>query len=356
RTGEVRWEDDKIDQKLAAIKGLSQSRAEGAKKAQPFVFNINGQGRVVIRGGRNIVVRGGAAVAQPAAPAALPDHLISVSDVVVAVADHNGRVIVFSADHGKVRWQSAAGLRRVSHIRTDGRHVVLAGLDANSIPLVYVYDAQTGQLIHRLSKAKRQVVQWLGISEEGLLIYVSPMQIEAFDLTRGQARWICEPQVHLTGGRTTWLGSGRLVTRSREGDLLWVDLADGNVVGRLPVRDLVADPMRVEADGQRWFVSGANRCLAVTDAGVPLWQDAITDGGKVVDQRLTERYVLLLTRPAAEDGVEVHRRRIYLLDRTGGAIRYQQSLDPGETFDSVHLLDGRLLLSGEASTAVLAGN
>lgn len=283
------------------------------------------------------------------------ESMVAVSDVAVAAADDSGRVVVLDSESGHVQWQRATRLSRATHLVLDGRYLIIAGADGEDVPAISIYDAVDGERLHRLGLPAREPVRWMGVSEDGLLVYLSESRIEAFDLGRGQSRWICEPDEELTGEGGTWLGLDRLVARSRSGDLLWVDLTDGQVAGKLAVRGQLQGQVEARHDAGSWFITSNNTVIATDNDGKRLWRDSIADVARQLDHVLTDRYLIVLgTLVDNRSGGGAHKRRLYMLDRTSGVIEHEHEVEAEQMLINVMATDGKLLLTGPTSTAVLA--
>lgn len=340
-TGKVRWEDDGLRQKLDMIRPATSARPRNAAEAEFRQLIPQMAGPINRVRERNNV------------PGQL---MIALSDVSLAVADNDGRVIVLNSDSGKIAWQGATAVRSATHLLLDGRHLILAGSDEDGAPVLCVYDAQTGLLLHRLANDRRQSVLWMGMSESGLLVYVSPTQIEAFDLDRGQPTWTAKPGTQMSGNDIGWLHGDRLVVWTAEYDLLFLDMADGRVISRVPIRGTMqTQDFNVVSDGETWVVAGSSRCVGLDRDGKILWQDAVSDPMQILDMLLTDRHVLMLSAPMDGQFTDAKGRRLYIVNRTTGVIDHQHRLAAPQHLDFIQAMDGKLLLSGDSLTAVLTG-
>ncbi|MBI1370141.1 MAG: PQQ-binding-like beta-propeller repeat protein [Planctomycetes bacterium] len=343
--GTLAWHEDEVSQKLAAINAPERARTPQEAQFRRMI----GPGIGVVK-----LQLGGALRQQlEAEPQREPGPMVAISDLAISVVDPRGRIVVFNADNGKVRWQAASIVRKADLIRMDSRYLMICGTDEDEAPLLCVYDANTGQLIHKLLKAHNQNITWMGLTDESELLYISSMQIEAFDLNRGQSMWVSEPGVRMVGADGAWLGSDRLAAMTQDGDLLWIDLADGRVMNRLPLRDTLNAPLTVTSDMDTWMLVGANGCVVAGDDGVVKWRDAVTEPHQFVSASLTDRYVVLLAAPADGQFTDPHARRLYFLDRNGGSIQFDQAISAGGPLYRMNILDGKLLLGGQNVTAAL---
>lgn len=349
-TGEEQWRIDSLANKLEAIRNADLNEAQTKQEAH-FNRMVGPRGPLVNRGQNR---REG------------PGLMLGVGETSLAVAGRHGRLIVYDADDGSVQWQTATPVRNVSRLLVNERHLVLIGQDNDQAPLIYIYDLQSGSLAHRLlnSNSKREEVRWAGLTEFGLLLYASKHRVEAFDLNRGQSRWISEPGSELIGDqKRAWIGTRRLLVPLDENeaspddeDLVWIDLNDGRVVGRQPVRGLLRGTRwRVSHDAGAWFVGGTNRIIAFDDEGRNQWQDGISDATRLIEQRVTDRYVLLLGAGHDTRFTDPRHRQLYILNRKTGTLQDEYEVVAPDGLDRMLLLDGKLLLGGSNTTAVLHG-
>lgn len=359
-TGRLLWADETVDKRLDSIPlpdldGNNNGR-NGIQVRGGFIQPGNRaviQGNVVMINGR--IVRGGVP-AQQAQVQSGP--LVVASDDAVVVADSRGRVLTMSADRGGVRWQTATLVRSVNILKLWGDQLVIAGLDESQNPLLCVYDARSGTLLHRITKPKLQPFRWVGLTRAGRLVYIGDTQVEAFDLVRGQTVWTAEPNVRLSstnGG--VWMGDERVIVRTSDGDLIFVDLESGDITGRRPMRKTIEGVMSVAPVDDKWLMTGDDRCSMIDASGHTIWVAVIAEPVAIIDQVVTERHVVLLVEPVrhgnAPDGG--HERRIHIIDRATGAMRYQTAVTSNSPFDRMTVSDGRLVLGGGSITALLDG-
>ncbi len=346
-TGRVRWEQPQVDNKLEDIKlkAITPPKDERAEMRR----------NLIVRGGARVIINGRVVGRERTANQSTSSQtIIAVSDLVVAVADQFGRLIVFDADTGRMNWKAASAIRNTTMLKSNGRYVMIAGTDADHTPTICVYDAQTNALIHRLRKPKNQPIKWMGISDDGVLLFVSNSQVESFDLDRGQSRWVAKPAVKLLGKNASWIGATRIVVQSEDGDLIFVNLADGIITGRFPLRHALSGNVKIVADGVDWFIVTQDHAIALDNNGKPRWRDGIAASKALVAHELSDRYLVLLNNPTVADFANSHDRRLYLLDRATGSIVLDQYLTASEHLGSIAIVDGKLVLSSRYVTAALA--
>lgn len=384
--GSIRWEDASIRTKLGQMQAEGGDAKADMNAGQARIIRQPGGGQIIIKNGGGMIqingqaqIRGGLIIRNNGIGAVqinanglnvdgvinaqAAETMFAVNDNAVGISDPEGRLIVLNGDNGKVRWQLTSPVRHATRLVMNSQFVITSGADEEDAPLLCVYDAQTGQLAHRLMNPKRQNIYWMGVSDEGLLVYVSATQVEAFDLNRGRSTWICKPGVQLMGQEASWMGVDRLAVRTADNDLLWLDMSDGRVVGRMPVRQEMQNQWMMSLDADAWFLIGnhfsMNRPMAqaMGNDGKLAWRDGVTEAGQMLDAVLTDKHVAMLVSPLDPQGptAEVHPRRVYLLDRATGAIREQYVLSPSEPLDHLSIQDGRLLISGQRLTAVIQG-
>jgi len=343
--GQMVWDQDTLADKLGDIKA---SDAQGERTPQEVhVRRVIGAGRVIVQM-RMRKQQGGEGADDPARP------MVALSDLGISLVDSRGRVIVVNAETGKVRWQAATIVRYADVVKMDSNYLMIAGSDEDDAPLLCVYEAGTGQLLHRLIKPPRQKVTWMDATDDGLLLYVSDMQVEAFDLYRGQSKWLSEPGVKLVGEDGAWLNGRQLVLASQEGDMLWMDVADGRVTHRMPVRDMLDQGYEVTADPNGWIMRGDKTCLSIDVETQLRWRDALSQPHRLIDHVLTDRYVVLLSSPAQGQFADPGNRVLYVLDRQTGKLIHEHEVAGAAAFDQLRVLDGRLLLSADDVTAVIS--
>lgn len=337
--GSVIWEDDEIAQKLQAIE---LRRIEDAAAGGPGVV------------GRNEALLNRARFERGEVP---QETHVAVSDSIAATADTRGRVVVFDSDTGRVQWQQATEIQTATHLTLDGGHLIIAGADSEDVPVIGIYDAADGELLHMLTNSGQQAIRWLDVSEDGVLVYLGGAQIEAFDLGRGQSRWICRPGEELVGDGGAWLGLDRLVVRTRNGDMVWVDLSDGQVAGKLAVRGQLQGHVRAHNDADGWFITSNNSISATDNNGNRLWRDTIEDAVRHLDHVITDEHVVALgALIQGGRGSSTHGRRLYVIDRATGTLTHEQDIEAAQNLINIIATDGRLLLTGPRATAVLTGS
>jgi outer membrane protein assembly factor BamB len=341
QTGVQQWEDSGVLDKLKAVGQTAKAGATRAPQQDP---------RRIIRGGM-IVMR----------QSTLPYNsgyrsrpIVGGNERAVAVASPAGHVAVYDAVKGKPLWQGDLGMESLSEILLEGPYMVAAGMEANDQPVVVVYDLQTGVVRHRLRQPKGRETLWLGVSPLGQLIYGSGEQVVAFDLNLGQEMWVCRPGGTLTGGDSVWFGSTRMVLLTDDNDLLWLDLTDGQVASRLPLRTGFKAPLTVLQDADQWYVCGSDHIAAVNNDGRVLWRDALSAATNMIHHVLTERYVVSLSQVDSPSS-ETFDWRLFMLDRMDGSVRYDVTMSSERDLDRVMGIEGSLLISGDGMTAVLGG-
>jgi outer membrane protein assembly factor BamB len=333
-TGQISWRDDKILERLAAINPPVQ-RPRNAAEAE---FN-----QLIPAVRQNVVEEMGDAL------------MMAMSDVAIAVSDGRGRVMVLGADSGKVAWQGATSVRQVTAMVLEPEHLVIAGTDEDDVPVVCVYDAMTGQLRHRLANPRRQLITWIGVNDQGQLVYVSPSQVEAFDLDRGQSTWIARPGAQLTGGDEVWMSGDGVMVRTEDNDLVLLSASDGRVVNQIPLRGMLQGELIVEAESEMWFVAGLGRCMAIDGQGKVVWRDAVSDPAQFVGMCLTEGHVLVSGAPADGQEGQVGFMTLYALNRTTGVMEHVTRIDSPQPLYQLRTAGGKLLLGGDDFTAVIRG-
>jgi outer membrane protein assembly factor BamB len=352
--GRLWWEEADVSGRLAAIEV-----AQPPPAPVPVVTRAPG-GRLVI-------------AARGLPPEERGDDLqvvsgptFAVTDVSLAVADSHGRLVVYDAGSGDLRWQAATNVRRLTHLLLDERHVVVAGMDGhgeNSQPVFCIYDAATGLLKHqpgdKISSLQR--LRGLALSEDGLLILVTLHHVEAFDPARLQHAWRPEAQDFKAqfAPDALWMGGDRVLVRtdgvadaSMGGDLMFIEARDGRLVRRLSTRGLMDAPFQILHDSDQWLLMNADGCVALSADGAVLWQDAISDPGRLLAMAASDRHVMVLGVTTEADLLRTGERRLYMIDRPTGVITGEQRLTADADLSSIHFLGGRLLLSGEGITVV----
>lgn len=359
-TGRMLWEDEKIASRLESIplpeieNDPRDPRFQVQRGFQPGIA-----GRQVLRGNIVIingqVIRGGQA---QQAPQATRGPLVAATDDAVVVADARGRVLTMSADRGGVRWQTATLVRNANILKLWGDQLVIAGLDEEQNPLLCVYDARSGTLLHRIAKPKLQPFRWVGLTREGRLVFIGDTQVEAFDLVRGQTVWKAEPNVRLSSSNGgVWMGDDRIVVRTGDGDLLFVNLESGDIAGRRPMRAVIEGAMTVTSVEDQWLITGDARCTMIDAAGRTRWTATIAEPVQIIDHAVTERYVVLLVEPVRNANVPPagHERRIHVVDRATGSMRYETAVSCDDPLNRVGITDGRIVLGGGSISALLDG-
>lgn len=340
-TGDLLWEQQGVDQMLGAIR-----EPETDEHGRPA------RDRLIIFGGANVFGR-------------INDEgfedtslMVSVSDTAAAVADHKGRVVVLDADSGAVRWREGTLVRQADMMMMDDEHLIIAGTDEDDAPLLCVYDVYRGTLLHRLTKPRRQNIHWMARTDDGMLIYVTASGADAFDLHRGQTRWLVKLDAQIAQDATPVIDGDRLMLHTAEGDMIWLNLEDGGVVTQLPLRGSLPgklDRTHVGAGGGAWFVSGATRAVSIGSDGVIRWREAIADGKRIVQQMITDRYVVLLTAPPDGQLQDALARRVYMIERDTGRVAHEYRFVSAQALERIDVIGGRLAIVGVASTSILSG-
>ncbi|MBI1372696.1 MAG: PQQ-binding-like beta-propeller repeat protein [Phycisphaera sp.] len=341
KDGTVLWEQENVDQMLGAIK-------------QPEVDDHGrpARERVIIFGGANVFGRFNEDGVEDTS------LMVAVSDTAAAVADRQGRLVVLDADTGKIRWRDATLVRQAEMVMMDSQHLMIAGTDEDDAPLLCVYDVYSGVLLHRLIKPRRQNILWMARTDEGVLVYVTSNGADGFDLYRGQTRWLAKLDTQIAPDVVPVMDGDRLMIRTTDGDLVWLSLEDGKTVTQLPLRGSLPgtlDGDHIEGRHGDWFLSGDAQAVAIGADGEVRWRDGIADGKRIIQQMVTQRYVVLLAAPPEGQFDEALTRRIYLLERASGRLVQEYRLLSGQAIERIDVVGGKLAVVGVGSTSILSG-
>ena len=296
---------------------------------------------------------------------------IAVNQSTVCLVDHTGLVVSIDRLTGATLWKMVGPFGRVDQLAMDEEVVVLAGEredgKGQSGKSIVVLDAITGQAVIP-AITEKQKVQWLSLSDEGLLIYATAGQVVACDLNTGQTAWGIAQKDLVLAGDSAVAKQMLLLQRSRSGrGSIWiVDTATGQVLHRVvhiwPSFQRLANGQIQNSDQRtryvagRWHVLTGKGTLAVGSDGDVRWADAIFDdsGKNLVRQWISDQYVLLLNQNKKRKRMWTY--TLYLLDRASGVIEWQQALGPfPEPIDTHNaaLLDHRLMMPTGANTVMI---
>ena len=296
---------------------------------------------------------------------------IAVNQTVVCLVSRSGLAMGIDRRTGDTLWKMIGPLGSVNQLAMDDEVVVLAGQDGQEEEnnnVIVVLDASAGQEVIPAISEKRKI-QWLSLSDEGLLIYAMADQVMACDLNTGNTAWgITREGMALVAGG--WLARGMLLlehSQSSGGALLTVDVATGRVVNRVVhlwphARRLAQGHSQDRRDqyvryaAGRWYVRSRAQATVLGADGQVRWRDAIfADSGKnLVRQWISDQYVLLLDQEGKKGGMWMY--TLYLLDRASGVIERQRALGPfPEPIDTRNaaLLDHRLMMPTGVNTIVI---
>ena len=365
RTGGVVWESGDLRAAIRRTAGEALTAAQRQFK------------RALDAGGMGLRIRDGRAV--PDRPVFRPGLMLAVGEMVVCIADRAGRVVALDRNAGHVLWQYRCAIEQLTHMAIDENTVAIAGTtelpNQSEVGAVFLLDALTGGL-KLPSWQQNQPVGWLGFPDVGLFVYATASTVTALDLAGGDVRWRLPIEAHPMSGLGV-AGNGLLLLRDQGGAVLMIDAVAPKLVRRLDIPANAAvvnggqslSALRLRLAGGQWHLLTPWRAQAWSPDGRLLWRDAISqDKQALLLQLVSENTVALAaavaptTPPPANNNappahiVPAPRYRLFLLDRTGGAIRAECDLptanvplDPGAGI----ALDHRLVLTTATATIVI---
>jgi len=296
---------------------------------------------------------------------------IAVNPTAVCLVSRTGLAVGIDRRTGGILWKMIGPLGSVDQLAMDDEVVVLAGQggqEDENANMIVVLDAMTGQTVIP-TFTEKQKIQWLGLSDDGFLLYATTGQVVAYDLNTGQPAWgIAQEGMTWVGGG--WLARGMLLlehSQSSSGALLAIDVATGRIINRVVhlwprARGLAKGrgqdhrDQHVRYAAGRWYVRTRSQATVLGADGQVRWRDAIFDhsGKNLVGQWVGDQYVLLLDQEGKKDGMWMY--TLYLLDRASGVIERQRALgpfpEPIDTRNAV-LQDHRLMMPTGVNTIVI---
>lgn len=291
--------------------------------------------------------------------------LVAVNEMVVCVADRQGRVVGVDRRSGRLLWRVAGSQNPLKLTAIDDDVVALAGrmdpLSGGEGWGLRVLDAVSGEPLFGTIFEKDEV-RWLGLTGEGLLIYATSRQAVAHELRTGRAEWgLSVADSRIAAG---WIGHDLLLLQvdALNGSLMAIEPTTGHVANHLAnlFPDMV-QPKRLSlrrADGG-WNLLTRHEAASIGADGRVRWRDAIDreTGGRQVLQLIGAEVVAVLydDPPAGKTPMYT----LYLLNRESGAILggYPLGPLPGPINpDRAVFLDDRLIFSTGSTTLVIPGS
>lgn len=380
RNGEPVWPHVDVAALIDEVGGEAQRLAIQPAAQRQFNRIIN-PGNIIIRNGR----------LQVAEREIQPGLMVAVSEMVICLADHGGRMVAIDRGNGRVLWRKLLLVNRLDHLTIDDQTLAAAGVvgppnDTQSGSIV-VLDPLTGESRLPASLEDKSEIAFLGLGGEGLLLYATSDKIAAHRTINGEVAW----RVPITGRTVANIGIAArdsMLLMDDTGGIMVVDLIGGRIAGRVaPPSQFGGAPRFVSAD-ERWYVLTAWQASCVGADGKLVWRDAIASSGRsFVHQLVGDQHVALLAvreeqapgdmrinvmidprieaavagqavaRPAAPQG-EGWSYYLYLLDRQGGAVIQDHELGPiHEVIDGTNaaFVDNRLVFTTESTTIVIPG-
>ena len=383
-TGEAAWPSLKPIDLLDSLSDGVEPGQVGPPEQREFMQMIDVNAPVVVRGGRVVVER-----AEPPR-----GYLTAVGDGVICVADRQGGVVGVDRHSGRVLWQTAVQVERVSRLTLEGDALAVAGVsgagtDAMS-GAIRVLDPLTGEAVLPVLEDK-EPAQWIGFVGEvtrgdgqgaaapgdGLMLVATSDQVTAHRLDDGEVVW----RLRVAGPPLTgrgWAGAELLLLDTNGDALLAIDPATGELRQRLRIRrrggGAGAVPTLVEG---QWQLMGAANAMALRSDGRVAWRAARGDGAgrlDLVQQFVGDQQVILLSGvetsgddadmlpqgfmdpelaadPRRRDG-----RRLLILDRITGRLEGEYRLAdlPGSLNPEVaQFLEDHLAVASGDNTVVI---
>lgn len=317
-------------------------------------------------------------------PDTLPGRLVikQVNDAVICVGDPLGRVAAINRRTGELLWDRLTPMDELDWIALSDEAVALAGKEGlkTDAPAgqILVLDPITGEEriadIHETS-----VLRWVGMDDEGMLVYATRDQLVAHQIGSGEA-WRLAPQNADMADRG-WIGLGVVMITAmldEQQTNLALLIVDSNTGALLSNWTLVTpldqqSPTMLEPADRNWHVIQRHRASAFGPQGKLQWADAINEPGKqLMMQLLGDRISVLLSSNRLADmqnrvgdavrlgePVDPRTMQIYMLDIESGALIAQRQLgpvpDPIDTSRAL-LLDNRLVLATLSEIVVIKGS
>jgi hypothetical protein len=244
----------------------------------------------------------------------------------------------------------------------EGDRAAIVGLS----PLIEVYDARTGQTMHRLDKLAGEV-RWLRLSGQAdqgatLIAGLGP-QVDSVDLSSGKTRWSIPGRVAL-GSLDGWIFGDRLYLLDTNRTLWTAPLATGRLEDKpLDTFEQLAGAGPIQAQpvgpGLAYTAFMTDRGVSVFDAagklvGLDSLEAAAAGDGSLVMPAASEHYfVAVETQMEVTDaGQPVY--AVHILDTQSAMLKSTRKLALEMTPRTLAVLDGRVLVTAGAHTVVYA--
>lgn len=334
KTGEVKYNSGDVDDVFEQIEVAGGEEADDERR----LFELRRRG--VVLGRRNTRRRE-------------PFFKMGLSEL--AVVDHEGKVVTFDASNGNVVWQGASAVSAPQHVINRGEYLVISGRGQGGedglAGLIVVYDVATGKEVYRQVIADNGTVQWVDVTNEGDLIYHTVDTIASVNLTTGQQVWKIDPEIDLTTYGSS-ISNDRLMVFTQQRDLLWINMKDGQVLNRYPLRQFNSVRFQIESIEDRWFIISQEGVLAFDQNGEFQWQDSISDPKRIYRHALADGQIMILNPINADERLPRGTRRLYTIDQDTGAIVNQMDINSSGAVDQLELFNHRVVIGTLQNIAI----
>ena len=351
--GELFVLDEEAGQLLEAVQmGAAEKlellvRGNDGEAGRPILFD--GQiGRLKVRG------KGMQAVVGPGA---------------VAILGPVGELMVLDAWTGAILWQAHPGVVIDGAMEVSDAYVAVTGRDVGGQRRLIVYDVHTGAVVHQVYSSESDPVQWMGLTDGGLLCYCTSMNVVVHDLEQSRVRWTVKHGRRLQGP-LVWMGTDRLLVMLRGQPLIMFDLESGDRITEMNGMQ-ITDAVQDRAD--RWILWGQEQCLALGADGVVQWRIANVTGANNAPRpfqmgALSADHLILMSgyvtpRPGESNSLSAAKRSHWVADSLGHLL---VDRDTGDVVARIELSDlpvhatarpvfGGVVVSGEGKAWVVTG-
>jgi len=356
---------------LEEVGQRSGRRAERPPEQREFLRMIDNR-RIMVRNGRVRML----------GPEIEAGRLAAAHGGRVVLGDARGRLVALAGDDPHPIWSLMSPLEHLRFVVLRDDALVLGGYkgvgtEAQTAALL-VLDPASGTPRLPLIELDGEL-QWLGASDDGLIVSATSEQLVAHEIEYGGVVWRLDTQPEDFTGRGE-LRDGMLVLEDGSGMLVLLDARSGRRLQRagLPFDQAGAAFWRWAGDG--WIIAQQHELTRFDAAGTRRWTAAL-DGVEleILDVQVSKRHVLALVRHAPEFARRAgrprldhpdalrdrdasrdmpHAAQVLRLDRESGRILSRENLPlPIEDVqhERAHLVDGAWIIPTAETSHLLIG-
>lgn len=291
------------------------------------------------------------------------DAVYAGDEQIMAIVERSGRVAAFDPEDGDALWTARAPMDVVHDVDAGSGFLVVAGVNLTQngrgpTPVVAVYDARRGSLVHSASWEGRDgpgQTRWVRVLNDGRCIVGLEYRVLSLDLAEGRVEWVMADPL-IEGTLDAWVWGDRLFLLSGERALLLGSVSTGRLrASALETRGRMDAASRLDWHnlGERGVFAGSRGVVVIGEDASVVGMDALGSDDSLLPAVAASDVLVTLDARARRGPDGASEYDLHFLDLMSGRLVGHERLLLDGLPDAIAVLDGVVLISSGSSTSVL---